>query len=43
MPFGDVAEFLDLCRNSGAQNLGIVFDELSAAPAADALAAPVGQ
>jgi biopolymer transport protein ExbD len=30
LPFGKVAEFLDLCRASGAQNLGIVFDELSA-------------
>jgi len=35
LPFGKVAEFLDLCRNSGATNLGIVFDELSAASAAD--------
>jgi biopolymer transport protein TolR len=34
LPFGKVAEFLDLCRNSGAKNLGIVFDELSATPAA---------
>jgi len=37
LPFGDVAEFLDLCRNSGAQNLGIVFDELSATAAAAAV------
>jgi biopolymer transport protein TolR len=37
LPFGDVAEFLDLCRNSGAQNLGIVFDELSASQAAAAV------
>ena len=34
LPFGDVAEFLDLCRASGAQNLGIVFDELTSTPAA---------
>jgi biopolymer transport protein ExbD len=34
LPFGKVAEFLDMCRASGAQNLGIVFDEMSATPAA---------
>ena len=33
LPFGKVAEFLDMCRGSGANNLGIVFDELSATPA----------
>jgi biopolymer transport protein ExbD len=32
LQFGKVAEFLDLCRNSGATNLGIVFDELSLSP-----------
>src|SRR5262245_29330526 len=37
LPFGKVAEFLDLCRNSGASNLGIVFDELSANQAASAV------
>jgi len=40
LPFAKVAEFLDLCRNSGAKNLGIVFDELSASPAANAVEAP---
>lgn len=28
LPFEKVAEFLDLCRNSGADNLGIVFDDI---------------
>jgi biopolymer transport protein TolR len=28
LPYGQVAEFLDLCRNSGATNIGIVFDDL---------------
>jgi biopolymer transport protein ExbD len=28
LPFGRVAEFMDLCRDSGAENLGIVFDDL---------------
>jgi biopolymer transport protein ExbD len=26
--YGKVADFMDLCRHSGAQNLGIVFDDL---------------
>jgi biopolymer transport protein ExbD len=34
LPFGDVAEFLDMCRNAGAQNLGIVFEEMTGTPAA---------
>jgi biopolymer transport protein ExbD len=34
LEFGKVAEFLDLCRSSGAVNLGIVFDELTGGPAA---------
>ena len=43
LPFGKVAEFLDLCRASGAENLGIVFDELSAHDAASAVPGVPGQ
>jgi len=28
LPYDKVVEFMDLCRNNGAQNLGIVFDDL---------------
>ena len=28
LPYGQVASFLDLCRDSGAKNLGMVFDDL---------------
>jgi biopolymer transport protein ExbD len=42
LPFSKVAEFLDLCRSSGAENLGIVFDELSASPAASAVGVAPG-
>jgi biopolymer transport protein ExbD len=28
LPYGQVAEFLDLCRDNGAKNLGMVFDDL---------------
>jgi biopolymer transport protein ExbD len=34
LPFGEVAEFLDACRDHGAQNLGIVFEDIGATPAA---------
>jgi biopolymer transport protein ExbD len=43
LPYGQVATFMEMCRNSGAQNLGIVFDDMKggpAAPAAGAAAAP---
>jgi len=26
--YGQVAEFMDLCRNNGAPNLGVVFDDI---------------
>ncbi len=29
LTFDHVADFIDLCRDSGAENLGIVFDDLS--------------
>jgi len=29
--YGDVAEFMDLVRNNGAENLGIVFDDIKPA------------
>jgi biopolymer transport protein TolR len=28
LPYGQVAEFMDLCRNNGAEKLGIVFDDI---------------
>ena len=28
LPYAQVAEFMDLCRDNGAKNLGIVFEEL---------------
>jgi len=28
LPYGQVAEFMDACRQNGIQNLGIVFDDL---------------
>lgn len=28
LPFDKVADFMDLCRKNGAENLGIVFDDL---------------
>jgi biopolymer transport protein TolR len=28
LEYGKVANFMDLCRNNGAENLGIVFDDL---------------
>jgi biopolymer transport protein TolR len=32
LPYGQVADFLDLARDSGAKNLGIVFGDLSTTP-----------
>jgi biopolymer transport protein ExbD len=43
LPFGPVAEFLDTCRNNGAKNLGIVFEDLSATPAAASAVGITGQ
>jgi biopolymer transport protein ExbD len=41
LPYDKVADFMDLCRSSGAENLGIVFEDLkTAAPAA--AGAPAG-
>ena len=31
LPYGQVAELLDLCRNNGAKKLGIVFEDLKPA------------
>jgi biopolymer transport protein ExbD len=31
LPFGQVADFMDLVRNNGAKNLGIVFDDIKPA------------
>jgi biopolymer transport protein TolR len=43
LPYDTVATFMDICRNNGAENLGIVFDDLRppGAPGAPA-AAPGG-
>ena len=41
LPYDKVADFMDLCRDSGAENLGIVFDDLRGGPPA-AAAAPAG-
>ena len=40
LPFDKVVDFMDVVRNSGAENLGIVFDDLKSGPAA--AAAPAG-
>jgi biopolymer transport protein ExbD len=29
LPYDRVMTFMDMCRNAGAQNIGIVLDELS--------------
>jgi biopolymer transport protein ExbD len=30
LPYGEVAQFMDLCRNHGASSLGVVFEDLHA-------------
>jgi|SRR4051794_23360475 len=30
LPYDQVADFMDLCRNNGAENLGIVFEDMKA-------------
>lgn len=32
LPYGDVAAFMDLVRDNGVQNLGIVFEDIGAGP-----------
>ena len=32
LPYGDVAAFMDLVRDNGVQNLGIVFDDIGGSP-----------
>jgi biopolymer transport protein ExbD len=34
LEFGRVADFLDICRNHGAKNLGVVFEDIGTIPAA---------
>jgi biopolymer transport protein TolR len=41
LQFDRVADFMDLCRDNGAENLGIVFDDLRGTSSA-AAAAPAG-
>jgi biopolymer transport protein TolR len=38
LPFDKVVDFMDVVRNSGAENLGIVFDDLKSGGAAPAAA-----
>ena len=40
LPYDKVADFMDLCRDSGAENLGIVFDDLRGGGSATAAGAP---
>jgi biopolymer transport protein ExbD len=40
LPYDKVVDFMDLCRDSGAENLGIVFDDLKGGAAASAVGAP---
>lgn len=40
LPYGDVADFMDMVRDNGAQNLGIVFDDMKGAATATAKAGP---
>jgi biopolymer transport protein ExbD len=34
LPYDQVADFMDVCRHNGADNLGIVFEDMKANPAA---------
>ncbi|HYN20969.1 MAG TPA: biopolymer transporter ExbD, partial [Thermoanaerobaculia bacterium] len=36
LEYGKVAAFMDICRNNGAQNLGIVFEDMRGAAAGSA-------
>jgi len=36
LPYADVADFMDMCRHNGADNLGIVFEDMRANPVAAA-------
>jgi biopolymer transport protein TolR len=40
LPFEKVARFMDLVRDNGAENLGIVFEDMRAAPSASPAGAP---
>jgi len=40
LTYDKVADFMDLCRDSGAENLGIVFDDLRGGGGATATGAP---
>jgi biopolymer transport protein TolR len=40
LQYDKVADFMDLCRDSGAENLGIVFDDLRSGGGATATGAP---
>jgi biopolymer transport protein ExbD len=40
LQYDKVADFMDLCRDSGAENLGIVFDDMRGGAGATATGAP---
>jgi biopolymer transport protein ExbD len=40
LPYDQVADFMDMCRDNGAENLGIVFDDLRGAGARAAATGP---
>jgi biopolymer transport protein ExbD len=40
LPYDKVADFMDLCRDSGAENLGIVFEDLRGGGGTQAAGAP---
>jgi biopolymer transport protein TolR len=42
LPYDKVADFMDLCHDSGAENLGIVFDDLRGGGGAAGAGAPAG-
>jgi biopolymer transport protein ExbD len=33
LPYDKVADFMDMCRHNGAENLGIVFEDMRVNPA----------
>ncbi len=42
LPYDQVADFMDVCRDNGAQNLGIVFDDMRGSAAAAGLGGGAG-
>jgi biopolymer transport protein TolR len=40
LPYDKVADFMDMCRDNGAENLGIVFEDMRNSPEAAAVTGP---